>query len=98
MSGYEPIPNDYQRLVDLWRNRLLDARAKYDLAATQSKTSSKDFADKILPTPDGGAKMIGAIRAESRARSEYMRTLRIFTDLVIAGKAPEGDDPWRNHA
>ena len=33
--------------------------------------------------------MMNTLRAETRALNEYMRILRVFTELVISGKAPE---------
>jgi hypothetical protein len=89
MSGSEPIFRDNQRISDLWRGRLLDARKIYEQAATKTKMAGTDFRAWTLPTPDGGANLVGALRAESIARAEYIRTLRIFTDLVISGQGPE---------
>jgi len=89
MPGSEPTFHDNQRIADLWRGRLLDARKKYDLAVTESKTVGTDFTAGTLPTPDGGQNMVNTLRAETRARNEYLRVLRIFTDLVVSGKRPE---------
>jgi len=88
MSGPEPTSSDSQRIVELWRGRLLAARAQYDLAVTEAKTAGRDFIKGTLPTPDGGTSMGAALKAETRARNEYMRILRIFTDMVVDGKRP----------
>jgi len=76
-------------LEDRWQSRLKDARVQYDLAAARFKTAGTEFTNRTLPTPDGGLNLVSAIRAETVARREYMRVLRIFTDLVAHGKRPE---------
>ena len=80
----------HKRLEDFWRLRLKDARAQYDLAAGLCKMAGTEFTDGTLPTPDGGANLFSALSAEGAARDEYMRVLRIFADLVLRGKRPEG--------
>jgi len=89
MPGPEPTFHDNQRIADLWRGRLLDARKKYELAATEAKTAGTDFTQGTLPTPDGNQHMVNTLRAETSARKEYMRVLQIFTDLVVSGKRPD---------
>jgi hypothetical protein len=37
----------------------------------------------------GDSFLADKLRAETMARDEYMRVLRIFTDLVVSGKRPE---------
>ena len=86
--GPEPPVGDRQALLDFWHGQLTEAREKYSLTATRCKTVSRDFIEGALPTPDGGANMVAALKAEARARNEYMRILRIFTDLVVGGKRP----------
>ena len=85
----EPTSSDSERVVDLWRGRLLEARKKYDLAVTEVKTAGTDFTAGTLPTPDGSQNMISTLRAETKARDGYLRFLRIFMDLVASGKVPE---------
>jgi hypothetical protein len=87
----EPTFHDSQHLLDLWRGRLLEARKTFELAVTETKTADMDFTAGTLPTPDGGVNLVGRLRAETRARDEYMRVLQIFTDLVVSGsgKKPE---------
>jgi hypothetical protein len=80
---------DNQRIVDLWRGRLIDARKKYDLAVTGAKTAGTDFTAGTLPTPDGSQNVVNTLRAETTARKEYLHILQIFTDLVVSGKRPE---------
>jgi hypothetical protein len=89
MPGSEPTFHDNQRIADLWRGRLLDARKKYELAVTVTKNAGTDFTAGTLPIPDGGANLVGSLRAETRACKEYLRVLQIFTELVVSGKRPE---------
>lgn len=83
MSGPELALSDHQRLVDLWRGRLIEARTKYDqvVVVVQIQATSTDLTAGALPKPDESTKYI--LRAEAVALAEYMRILRIFTELVI---------------
>jgi hypothetical protein len=89
MSGLEPFLSDHQCLLDLWRGRLVKARKQYDQVVAELQTASTEFKAGTLPAPDGSQNMANTLRAETHALNEYMRILRIFTDLVISGKAPE---------
>jgi hypothetical protein len=85
----EPDTHDRPHIEVWWRDRLLEARKNYELAASKSKTAGTDFTAGTLPTPDGGQNLINTLRAESKARAEYLRILRIFTNFVRLGKKPE---------
>ena len=89
-SGAAPALSDHQRQLDLWRDRLLEARKNYDLAVTKVKTVGTDFTSGSTPCPasDGSQKVV-SFRAEATALKEYIRVLQIFTDLVVSGKKPE---------
>lgn len=79
--------------MDLWRGRLIEARKKYDQAVAELQTASTALKAGTLPTFDGSTKQI--LRTETQALDEYMRILRIFTELVISGKAPEEEQGKR---
>jgi len=66
---------------DLWRGRLADAEAHYHIA-------DEDF--QRLAASGGRAE--GARAHKMQAREEYLRVLRIFTDLVLRGKSPGADN------
>jgi hypothetical protein len=83
-----------ERLENLWRLCLKDARARYNLAATASKEASRVFIGYIPAPADGGANLISAIRAERAVRQQYIRTLQIFTDLIVRGVS-DHDQPAR---
>ena len=74
--------------MDFWRGRLNEAKEKYTLAAIHCKDAGQDLVDGALPTPDGGVNYRYALRSESTARREYLRILRIYTDLVVDSKRP----------
>ncbi|HEV3199871.1 MAG TPA: hypothetical protein VGZ73_18335 [Bryobacteraceae bacterium] len=59
----------------------------------QFRTASEEFRTHHVPSPDGGFSVHLAIAAESTARKEYMRVLRLFTDLVLYGKIPDEIEP-----
>jgi len=78
---------DRQRLEELWRFRLVEARIKHEKAVAGSRAASRDFEARQPPPSDGN--LTRALMAERAARDEYMRVLRIFTDLMVTGKRPE---------
>jgi len=80
-----------QDVEELWRGRLAAAKAHYETAVARFRTASEDFRTHQAPSPDGGFGVHVAIAAESSARKEYMRVLRLFTDLVLYGRIPEID-------
>jgi hypothetical protein len=95
MAHPEAALSDYQRLLDLWRGRLLEARKNYGRVVGELQNARTDFKNGTLPAPDGSANMASALRAETQTLNEYMRILKIFTDLVISGKAPEEEQAKR---
>ena len=74
--------------ADDWRERVLLAREKYELAVGQCREIVKEQQKWPLPAPDGSAAVKKALQHESLAREEYMRVLRIFTDLMLRRKLP----------
>jgi hypothetical protein len=84
--GPNSKPHDVE---ELWRGRLAAAKAGYETAVARFRTASEDFRSNHTPSPDGGFSVHLAIAAESSARKEYMRVLRMFTDLVLYGKIPD---------
>jgi len=65
---------------EIWRKRLEEAEAQYEAAAVDLRSAL--------------AQDCGVPEARQRklaARAEYLRLLRIFSDLVLRGKAPDGD-------
>jgi hypothetical protein len=46
----------------------------------------------LVPDPDGRFALHLALKEESAARTEYLRLLIIFTELILHG-TPPGEDP-----
>lgn len=76
-------------LEALWLDRVQAACEQRALAAAHCKRVLGDLTVSLTTEPDGSFAVRQARLAESHARSEYMRTLRVFTDLVIHGKIPD---------
>jgi hypothetical protein len=83
-----PIPNRPRQDVELyWRERVRAARIKYDLVIAESRKVLEEQTD--LASPDATAALRRVRQQESLARDEYMRVLKIFTELTVDGKMPE---------
>src|SRR5215475_4826469 len=79
-----------QELEDFWRQRLREARLKYEEASKAFKaTWGEHFETRLTADPTHAIQQ--ARKAESRALSQYMRVLQVFTDLVVDGKLPPED-------
>ena len=63
-----------QELEQLWRTRLDDVQLRLDYATSYANGRDDRWARK----------------AHETALAEYTRVLRIFTDLVVHGKIPDG--------
>jgi len=77
------------QLQEQFRIRLQKAKADYD---DFSRHYSKVLAEQnqgLIPAPDGSHAVRQARVRESAALAEYMRVLRMFTELVIHDKLPE---------
>jgi hypothetical protein len=66
---------------DLWRKRLADAETRYHEADGRLKD--------VTAT---GGRTDGVCAHKIAAREEYLRILRIFTDLVLRGKSPRSEE------
>lgn len=75
-------------IESLWKHRLQVARERYDFAAAHARQTLSEVKSGLLAAPDGSVAARDAMLKETDARSEYMRVLRVFTDLVLHGKIP----------
>jgi hypothetical protein len=81
-----PSPSK-QALEDIWRQRVREARLRYEAAsAAFRKTWGEHFEQRLSVDPTHAIQQ--ARKVESEALAEYMRALKIFTDLVLHGKIP----------
>ena len=78
-------------LQQVWMTRLSESRKKYDLSVTRFRKVLEEQKHLGIPAPDGSFAVRQARVQESTARNEYMRVLKIFTDLVLRGKVPDSD-------
>jgi hypothetical protein len=66
-----------------------EAWTEYELASAEfDKALDRKYHGFILP-PDGPFAGPQTRLQQSAALSEYLRVLRIFTDLLVSGKIPE---------
>ena len=82
-------------LEDLWRERLDAHRVSYQQAKIGYAQAIKQGAEGSCPGVDGSFAIQKALRAENRALSEYLRVLRIFTELILHGNVPEEPGIYR---
>ena len=75
----ETDPASSLALQEIWRKRLAAAELDFQQASVALKAALQEH-DLALIT--------AAREKKTRTRLEYLRVLRIFTDLVVRGKAP----------
>jgi hypothetical protein len=78
LSETDPAPSCTAR-HELWRNRLAAAETVYHDAARELREALQEHPDIEMPE---------LRRRRTEARMEYLRVLRIFTDLILRGKRP----------
>jgi hypothetical protein len=77
-----------KELEDIWRERVREARLKYEDASDAFRaTWSEHFESRL--TADSTLARQQARDVETAALCEYVRVLRIYTDLTVHGKLPE---------
>ena len=80
---------DRQALGAIWRERLGNARTRYE--STKAAVQALRELQSQIPSLDISFALDHALRAEYRALSEFKRVLTIFDDLVIHWKIPAED-------
>jgi hypothetical protein len=76
-------------LTEHWQTHLRKAREEYVVCSTNFHKVLIEQAGRLIHPSDGSLAIHQARIRETAARSEYMRILRIVTDLVVRGKLPE---------
>jgi hypothetical protein len=77
-----------------WREMLSCARSRYQEKAAirrQMVDQRRVWPITLEPDPDGRFALYRAVQEESAARTEYMRLLTIYTELILHGTPPEKD-------
>ena len=77
-----------------WQQRLKRARSLYAEKAAIRKELLSERRDSVwpinlAPDPDGRFALHQALQEESAARTEYMRILRIFNEVMRDGTLPD---------
>ena len=76
-------------IEDFWRARLQRAREQHQNAMDESRRAILDHALGASEPPDGSFALQQLHTRESAALREYMRVLKVFTDLIVNDKIPE---------
>ena len=83
-----------RELEAVWRKRVDRARSRYEEKAAIRKEMVAERSVWPInrePDPDGRFALSVALQEESAARTEFMRVLKIYTDLIVNGTPPEED-------
>ncbi len=86
-----PVPSATRlQLEEFWSSNLAEARHRYHRAAGDYGRLLQSY-DERRPdlNPPACSTLALTREAESQALAEYMRVLKIFTDLILRGKVPE---------
>ena len=76
-------------LEEVWQSRVRAAREQYEERIHELDRVVAESEDDVNQQPDGSESTRQARRLMSGAFKEYMRLLRIYTDLVMYGKVPQ---------
>ena len=80
MSGSEPA-HGFSR-EEVWRQKLAEAQRRYHKAV-------RALAEAQPASGESDAALVAATETKAAARQEYLRVLRIFTDLIVRGIQPK---------
>ena len=82
------FPSHRQELEDRWREKVRLACLRYEEAAKAFRATWHEHLDE-RPMADPAFAIEQARKVESEALAEYVRVLKIFSDLLLRGKIPE---------
>lgn len=94
MNQFEP---DRNRLEELWRVRVTDAKLRLEFAREYVLELQKEMKADGIPAPDGHFAYQQALRSEMNALAEFRRVLQVFRDLTMEGKIPD-ENQYRRRA
>ena len=83
-----------REVVTAWQQRLDRARSRYQekIAIRQKMVAERRvWPIDLAPDPDGRFALHLALQEESASRTEYMRLLRIYSELILHGTPPDED-------
>ncbi len=85
------LPRDQrEELEESWRSRLQAASIRYQAAAEHYRRTLEEHSEEAALMPESTDAVVRALQEESEARVEYGRILRMFTELSMYDKLPEG--------
>jgi len=79
-----------QQLEESWRLKVDEASSRYRDATAHYSTMLEEQGDGATRGPDSPHALVSARQAKSQALAELRHALRIFTDLAIHHKVPQG--------
>src|SRR3954451_20025777 len=88
MSGHN---QSRAELEQLWRTRLLECGAKYESCVADLCKLLERQKQLGTAAHNGSLDVRNAHRQEAACRNEYLRVLRIFTDILVSGNILEED-------
>lgn len=65
-----------------------DAKLRLDFAVNYLKEVEEDGRSQLMPASESDLALQLAIKAEREARVVYLKTLKVYEDLLIGGKLP----------
>ena len=74
---------------DHWAEKLKKARNKYRIAKSQLRHAVAGQRKWPVAEPHGSALVHAARLEELAARNEYVRALKIFSELLVHGEGPD---------
>jgi hypothetical protein len=81
-----------KEIEDRWRLRLTQAQANYRTSSAAFCLAADEYRKREIPSQDGHLRLSQALAAETRARGEYIRILKLFTDLIMYGRTPDDEE------
>lgn len=86
------LPRDQRlELEESWRSKLQAASVRFHAATERYRRMLEEHSDELAMMPASTDAVVRALQEESEARVEYGRILRMFTDLTMYDKFPEGE-------
>lgn len=88
------LPRDQRlELEETWRSKLQSASIRYQAATERYRRMLEEQSEEIALMPASTDAVVRALQEESEARVEYGRILRMFTDLTMYDRFPDGESP-----
>lgn len=87
MSDTDPALSRLEQ-QETWRKRLTAAEAAYQRASEELRLALLNRNGAVENAPE----VVAARARKASTRAEYLRILRVFTDLVLRGKSPSSNE------